>query len=114
MFFGFCDPKSRFFDRKLSICLPYHDPGFRVTPSSIDSRIGASEDTFTTLGDTSAHVEKVHLRRIVSDFLTVRNRVGVTTQSPRMTVRGEFLPQRVAKVLDITIAPPREESSYVR
>ncbi len=40
-------------------------------------------DILTTLGDTSAHDAKVDLRRIVCDFLTVRNRVGDAVFLPR-------------------------------
>ncbi len=79
---------------------PYLERSSWVVANAIDSALGEStvqkstgrntkstghdtkstdHDILTTLGDTSAHVAKVDLRRIASDFLTSRIRVGSHT-----------------------------------
>ena len=124
-FAGFCDPKSRFFDRKPLIRLPYLLLLSRVMSIALDSTIGASgdtfttfrdtfttlgdilttlRDTFTTLGDTSTHVEKVDLRRIASDFLTARIRMGESTKAHGRPSVGS---SQLVKA-DVAVYPARE------
>ncbi len=94
------------FDRNPLFRIPYLELLLRVMSNGVVSTIDASGDilttlgdtlttlrdilttlgdTFTTLHDTLAHDAKVDLRRIVSDFLTVGNRVGCASHvSPLM------------------------------
>ncbi len=96
-FFGFRDPKTSLFDRLSLFRIPDIEVASWVMSNEVDSRIGASGDTKSTdhdikstdhdmkstdhdiwrhFHDTSRHDAKVDLRRIVSDFLTLRIRVG--------------------------------------
>ena len=101
-FFGFRDPKSRLFDRLSLFRIPDIELSSWVMSNEVDSRIGASRDTKSTehdtkstdhdmkstdhdiwrhFHDTSRHHVNVDLRRIASDFLTLRIRVGVVVIS---------------------------------